>query len=68
MKKKLGPVKCLGGEAPAETRPERPVIVTPPRVRGRFGNVPDMTPEEHQRRGDAAKAPFRDLVRRVREQ
>jgi hypothetical protein len=44
----------------------RPVIVTAknPR-RGRFGDVPDMTPEEHERRGDAAVALFRELVRRV---
>jgi hypothetical protein len=45
----------------------RPVIVTAkiPR-RGRFGDVPDMTPEEHQQRGDAAEALFRELMRRVR--
>jgi hypothetical protein len=29
--------------------------------------VPDMTPEEHQQRGDAAEALFRKLTRRVRE-
>ena len=49
-------------------RPERrPVIVTAkhPR-RGRFGDVPDMTPEEHERRGDAAVALFRELTRRAR--
>jgi hypothetical protein len=34
--------------------------------RGRFGDVPDMTPEEHERRGDAAVALFRELTRRVR--
>ena len=33
--------------------------------RGRFGDVPDMTPEEHQRRGDAADALFREIVRRA---
>ena len=27
--------------------------------------VPDMTPEEHQQRGDAADALFRELVRRA---
>jgi hypothetical protein len=45
----------------------RPVIVTAkdPR-RGRFGDVPDMMPEEHERRGDAAVALFRELTRRVR--
>jgi hypothetical protein len=30
--------------------------------------VPDMTPEEHQRRGDAADAIWRELIRRVREE
>jgi hypothetical protein len=35
------------------------------RRRGRFPNVPEMTPEEHQRRGDAAEALFRELVRRA---
>ena len=34
---------------------------------GRFGDVPDMTPEEHQRRGDAADALFREIVRRATE-
>jgi hypothetical protein len=32
------------------------VIAKNPRG-GRFGDVPDMTPEEHKRRGDAADAP-----------
>ena len=46
---------------------QRPVIVTAknPR-RERFGDVPDLTPEEHERRGDAAEALFRELTRRVR--
>ena len=34
-----------------------------PHRRGRLGDVPDMTPEEHMRRGDAADALFRELVR-----
>jgi hypothetical protein len=34
----------------------------------RFGDVPDMTPEEHQQRGDAAEALFRDIMRRVRDE
>ena len=34
--------------------------------KSRFGDVPDMTPEEHRRRGDAADALFREIVRRVR--
>lgn len=39
-------------------------IVTTARKRnGRFGNAPDLTPAEHKRRGDAAEALFRELVR-----
>jgi hypothetical protein len=33
----------------------------------RFGDVPDMTLEEHQRRGDAADTLFREIVRRATE-
>ena len=33
----------------------------------RFGDVPDMTLEEHRRRGDAADALFREIVRRATE-
>ena len=40
-------------------------IVTVKRRPGRFGDVPDMTLEEHQRRGDAADALFREIVRRA---
>ena len=43
-------------------------IVTMKPRRSRFGDVPDMTPEEHRRRGDAADELWRELVRRVREQ
>jgi hypothetical protein len=44
----------------------RPVIVTAKNPhRGRFGDVPDMKPEEHERRGDAAEALFREPVRRA---
>jgi hypothetical protein len=44
----------------------RIVTARNPRAR-RFPDVPDMTPEEHQRRGEAAEALFRELVRRARE-
>jgi hypothetical protein len=40
-------------------------IVTVRPKRGRSGEVPDLTPEEHQQRGDAADALFRELVRRA---
>jgi hypothetical protein len=36
-----------------------------PHRRGRLGDVPDMTLEEHKRRGDAADALWRELVRRA---
>jgi hypothetical protein len=42
----------------------KPVIVTVKRWSSRFGDVPDMTLEEHRRRGDAADALFREIVRR----
>jgi hypothetical protein len=38
-------------------------IVTAKRRRSRFGEVPDMTLEEHQRRGDAADALFHKMAR-----
>jgi hypothetical protein len=47
-------------EAPA---PAKSAIVTI-RKPGK-GYVPDMTPEEHQRRGDAAEALFREMKRRI---
>ena len=45
---------------------KKPTIVTSRRAE-RSGNadVPEMTPGEHQRRGDAADALFRELVRRA---
>jgi len=50
----------------AEPAQPTPAIVTAknPR-RGRFGDVPDMTPEEHKRRGDAADALFREMKRQI---
>src|SRR6187200_1844965 len=51
-----------GGEA----QPRRSAIVTPKRKRSSaFGNVPDMTPEEHRRVGDLADELFRTIVRRA---
>ena len=62
----------LSGEAtqnvvsPAANDNRKPVIVTArkPRAGRGFADVPDMTPEEHKRRGDAAVALFREAVRR----
>ena len=48
-------------EAPA---PWKSAIVT---IRKRGSDVPDLTPEEHRRRGDAAEAIFRELKRRIAE-
>ena len=45
--------------------PKQPAIVTARPKRGRSGDVGDLTPEEHRRRGDAAEELFRELVRRV---
>jgi hypothetical protein len=42
----------------------KPAIVTARRPGKRYRDMPDMPPEEHQRRGDAAVALWRELVRR----
>jgi hypothetical protein len=42
----------------------KPSIVTVKR-KSRFGDAPDLTPEELQRRGEAADALWRELVRRA---
>jgi hypothetical protein len=51
--------------APLPTDGKKSAIVTVKRKPGRFGDVPDLPPEEHQRRGDAAVAVWRELVRRA---
>ena len=51
-------------QASREPKKSRIVTVRNPRS-SRFGPVHDMTPDEHQRRGDAAEALFRELVRRA---
>ena len=76
--------KAVAPEVPVIVRTAKPAKVAPPpaeddrksaivtakhpRRRGSFGDVPDMTPEEYKRRGDAADALWRELVRRVREE
>ena len=56
------------GAAPSRWAETRSVIVTAKNPRhGRFGDVPDMTPEEHKRRGDAADTLFRGLKRQIAE-
>ena len=54
---------CLGEAFARKAVAEVPAIVTI-RRKGRAA-VPDMTPEEHQRRGDAADALWCELVRRA---
>ena len=55
----------------AEAAPDDPpksAIVTaknPHRRHGSFGDVPDMTPEEYKRRGDAADELFRRMKREI---
>jgi hypothetical protein len=51
--------------APRPAARAKPAIVTARRPGKRYVDVPDMTPEEHQRRGKAAKALWRELVRRA---
>jgi hypothetical protein len=41
------------------------VIITSRRSGKRNAIVPDMTPEEHMRRGDLADALFRQIQRRI---
>jgi hypothetical protein len=42
-----------------------PAVVTMRAKPGRFGVAPNLDDEEHRRRGDAADALFRELVRRA---
>jgi hypothetical protein len=63
-KKRKQPAVAAAIVVPKQKRAS--AIVEPKRKRSSaFGDVPDMTPEEHQRRGDAADALFRELVRRA---
>ena len=50
---------------PAANDDHKPAIVTNRRPRKR--DTTDMTPEEHQRRGDAADAMMREIKRRIAE-
>jgi hypothetical protein len=70
-KQQRGPVIRLGAKGAEavndngnQPRPAAIVTAKNPR-RGRFGDVPDMTPEEHKRRGDAADALFREMKRQI---
>ena len=60
------PFSRIGGVQEPAPLPERPRIVTASRKTStRFGPVQDIDAEEHQRRGDAAVALFREIVRRA---
>ena len=50
-------------QAAAITAPR--IVTAPPKRMTRFGPVQEIDAEEHQRRGDAAEALFRELVRRA---
>ena len=72
LKPLKGPVIRLRDQSPekandkGQEQPKRSVIVEPKRKRtSMFGDALDITSEEHQRRGDAADALFRDIVRRA---
>ena len=45
--------------------PRKSAIVTTRKPRSWHGDAPEMTPAEHQRRGDAADAMFREMKRRI---
>jgi hypothetical protein len=46
--------------------PAASAIVTARRPGKRYVRLPDMTEEEHRRRGDAADGLFREVVRRIK--
>jgi hypothetical protein len=51
--------------APHDNDVAKSAIVTARTPGKRYADVPDLTPEEHQRRRDAADALWRELVRRA---
>jgi hypothetical protein len=54
------------GDGPAADAPHSATITVKARS-SRFGDVPDMTPEELRQRGDAADAMFRGMVAGLRQ-
>ncbi len=59
------PVTTSDEPKPAPAAPassdRKAAIVTIKRPGKRYADIPDMTPEEHKRRGDAADAVWREL-------
>jgi hypothetical protein len=63
-----GPVIRFGADMSGgrTARPPKPSAIVEPKRKPQvsiFGPVPDYDPEEHQRRGEAAEALWRELVR-----
>src|SRR4051812_825370 len=56
------PTEPAGG-SPTNDDAKSAIVTARKPTSGRFGTAPDLTPEEHQRRGDAADALFQELVR-----
>ena len=54
-----------GGEAAANDDRKSAIVTAKNPHRRRYADVPDLTPEEYRRRGDAADALFRELVRQA---
>ncbi len=54
-------------EASAGDDRKSAIITIKRKPSGRFGDAPDLTPEEVQRRGDAADALWREIKRRIAE-
>jgi hypothetical protein len=52
-------------KTPQPANPRKSAIVTARKPGSRFSSAPDMTPEEHERRGDAADALFREMKRKA---
>jgi hypothetical protein len=63
------PLTMSGGSEPAAATDRKPVIVTNRRRKHAMlaHLLEELTPEELQRRGDAAAALFREMVRRITE-
>jgi hypothetical protein len=51
--------------APANDDRKPAIVTVKKRRRSRFGDVPDMAPEEHRRRGEAATERWREMLRRT---
>jgi hypothetical protein len=51
--------------APANDDRKSAIVTAARKSRSWRSDVPDMTPEEHQRRGDAADAMFRAMKRKI---